>query len=638
MLKVLVHSCYSRHKTGFSRNSRAILTKLFQTGKYELFEYATGLSWSHPETQSVPWKCYGVLPDNPQELERISKGDQAIARAVGYGAMNIDRVVYEVKPDVILSIEDFWGINYMVDKPYFQDINCVLWTTLDSLPLLPEAVERANKVKNYFVWSEFAEREMSRLGHSHVKTLHGAIDTNSFYRLDNETRLVNRERFKIQDKFVIGFVFRNQLRKLVPNLFEGYSDWKRQNPNVRNTALLLHTHFGEAHGWDIPRLAKQYGVPEEEILTTYICRQCASYEVKPFTGQEKNCDSCLTAKAQVTTSTGFGITESQLNEIYNMMDVYIHPFTSGGQEMPIQEAKLTELVTLVTDYACGEDMCESEAGSLALEWAKYTEIGTQFIKASTYPASIAKQLNKVYQMKPEDRRRLGKKGRQWVIDNYSTEVVCEKLQTIIDSFPPAKYDYNRPSYIPKNHLFEMPEIEDNLAWVKTLYSGILNMEEGDDSEGVNNWLNSLARGATRRQVYEYFINEAVTQNSKNIKIEFTKLLGDEPPEKRILFCMPESLGDLYLCTSLFKSLRETYPDKVIYVATKPQFQEVLGCNPYIDRVIDWQPFMDNQLVMEGAGDHDGYFHIAFFPHYPTQRMINYLHNGDDKVQFDLCRT
>ena len=39
------------------------------------------------------------------------------------------------------------------------------------------------------------------------------------------------------------------------------------------------------------------------------------------------------------------------------MDVYCHPFTSGGMEIPIFEAKLTELVTLVTNYSCGEDSC-----------------------------------------------------------------------------------------------------------------------------------------------------------------------------------------------------------------------------------------------------------------------------------------
>ena len=39
------------------------------------------------------------------------------------------------------------------------------------------------------------------------------------------------------------------------------------------------------------------------------------------------------------------------------MDVYCHPFTSGGQELPIQEAKAAGLITLVTEYSCGTDSC-----------------------------------------------------------------------------------------------------------------------------------------------------------------------------------------------------------------------------------------------------------------------------------------
>lgn len=612
-----------------------MLSHLFKTGKYEIVEYATGLKWSQPETQSVPWKCYGVLPDDQGEFESLMRGDQGIARAVTYGAFNIDRVVKEVKPDVIISVEDFWGINFLIDKPYFKKIPTVLWTTLDSLPLLNEAVKRAQDIPNYFVWSEFAEKEMHRLGHTHVKTLHGAIDTEHFHRMPNVQRIDNRHKFEINDRFIIGFVFRNQLRKLVPNLLEGYADWKKGYGLDKKTSLLLHTHWSEPAGWDIPRLIEQYKVKPEEVLTTYICRQCAQYEVKPFDGQEKDCRFCRTAKAQVTTSTGFGVTEKQLNEIYNLMDVYIHPFTSGGQEMPIQEAKLTELVTLVTDYACGEDMCVPEAGSVPLEWAKYTELGTQFIKASTYPSSITKQLTKVHSMKEVDRLKLGKKGRQWVLENFATEVIGKKIEDIVESFPPREFDFDAPTYVPKNAMFPMPDIQNELEWVQALYKGILLMDEPEDSKGVKDWLTNLKNGQPRQKIYEYFIKVAHEENQKNLKVEFSKLLGSELPENRVLFCIPQSLGDVFICTSLFKSMRETYPDKVIYVATKREYFDVIACNPYVDNLIEWQPFMDNLLLMEGFGNEKGHFDIVFLPHLVTQRMLNYLHNGNDKVRFNV---
>ena len=120
----------------------------------------------------------------------------------------------------------------------------------------------------------------------------------------------------------------------------------------------------------------------------------------------------MTKGSQETSNVKHGVTESQLNLIYNLMDVYCHPFTSGGQEIPIQEAKLTELITLNTNYSCGEDSCTEESGGFPLDWAEYREPGTQFIKASTLPESICAQIEKVFNMSPEQRGVLGKKSKK----------------------------------------------------------------------------------------------------------------------------------------------------------------------------------------------------------------------------------
>ena len=72
--------------------------------------------------------------------------------------------------------------------------------------------------------------------------------------------------------------------------------------------------------------------------------------------KRKLVDACASEKSLNTTNRqGMALMNEQLNEIYNLMDVYCHPFTSGGMEIPIFEAKMTELITLVTNYSCGED-------------------------------------------------------------------------------------------------------------------------------------------------------------------------------------------------------------------------------------------------------------------------------------------
>ena len=51
----------------------------------------------------------------------------------------IDHAIKEIKPDVYLGIEDIWAFQGFYNKPWWDKINSMVWTTLDSLPILTEA-------------------------------------------------------------------------------------------------------------------------------------------------------------------------------------------------------------------------------------------------------------------------------------------------------------------------------------------------------------------------------------------------------------------------------------------------------------------------------------------------------------------
>ena len=632
--KVLIQTDFSLAKTGFGRNARALFKYLYSTNKYDLVHYSCGMTYDHPEFKKTPWKSVGSLPNNQQELDQLNR-DPNLARMASYGAHFIDRVINEEKPDVYFAVQDIWGVDFAIEKSWFNKITSVIWTTLDSLPILQSAITNAPKIKNYWIWSNFATKAMHKLGYSHVKTVHGCLEDKDFYRLSDFERNQLRKKNNIpQDAFIVGFVFRNQLRKSVPNLLQGYALWKKQNPEIKNTYLLLHTHWGE--GWNIHKLAAEIGVDQKEILTTYVCKNCGEYEVKPFIGQDLNCKYCGTEKSQTTTNVGLGVTETQLNEIYNFMDVYCHPFTSGGQEIPIQEAKLTELITLVTNYSCGEEMCEPEANSLALEWTEYREHGTEFIKASTYPESIAKQLNIVYKMLPHKRLEIGKKAREWTIKNFGVKNIAKTLEQFIDAQPMIDWDKVKENPEDKKDPYiKIPEIVDDAEWLIFMYHNILKMKNIDRNDsGHQYWMNELNKGAKRSDIENYFRNIALKENEKNKQIKFEDLL-DSNDKGRVIYVIPESAGDVFLSTALFKSIKDRYPDYSLYVATKPQYKDILDGNPYVHRWIEYNPIMDNLIWLEGNNQHDGYFDIAYLPYTCTQRNLNYLHNGVDKLDFSL---
>ncbi len=628
--KVLFQSDFSLAKTGFGRNAKAILTYLYKTGKYDIVHYCCGLNWSNPQLARTPWKSVGALPDSQQEMENLRR-DPTLERMASYGAHYLDRIIEEEKPDVYIAVQDIWGVEFAIEKPWFDKINSIIWTTLDSLPILPSAIEKAPRIKNYWIWSSFATKALHKLGHEHVKTVHGAVDDTDFYRLSDKKRKDLRVENNIpENAFIIGFVFRNQLRKSVPNLLQGYKIWKEKNPKIESR-LLLHTHFGE--GWNIHRLADEHGVDKKEILTTHICKNCGKYEIKAFEKQDTDCKACGTEKSVVTTQVSSGISEPELNEVYNLMDVYCHPFTSGGQEIPIQEAKLTELITLVTNYSCGEEMCEPEANSIPLKWSEYREHGTEFIKASTSPQSIARELNKVYKMPLAKRKKMGEQARKWAVDNFSSQSVGALIEEKIDSFEQIKYDFSIKEE-PKNPHAEIPKIENDSEWLTVLYKEILKMDADTEDGGHKYWIGEISKGLSRGDIEKYF-RKVASENKNKVEINFEDTLSKDDEDKRILYVMPESIGDVFLSTSLFKSIKELYPDHNLYVATKPENFEVLDGNKYIHKVLPFIPQMDSLLWLEGQGSHKGFFEIAFLPYANTQKFLTYLHNGKDKLAYNI---
>ena len=631
--KIVFHSNHCRMFTGFGKNCKNILKHLHKTGKYEIVEFANGIPYNHPKLNNLPWKARGSLPNDPARLDQINK-DPHLSRQAGYGSEMIDHIIAEEKPDIYLGVEDIWGFDGYWKRKWWNKTNCMIWTTLDSLPILPTAVNAADKINHYYVWASFAEKGLHELGHKHVKTLRGSLDTETFYPLSDFEKQQNRAKQQIHsDDYIIGFVFRNQLRKSVPNLLDGFKLFKQQNPEIK-AKLLLHTHWGE--GWDIPRLIQEKNIDAADILTTYFCTNCKQYEIKPFSGQKQDCRFCGAQKTQETTNVANGVNEKQLNEIYNLMDVYCHPFTSGGQEIPVQEAKLTELITLVTNYSCGEDSCNEESAGLPLDWAEYREPGTQFIKATTSPNSICKQLTKVYKMKPEKRKLLGKQAREYVINNYSIEVIGKQLEEIFDNMPEINWDFDmtekprNPNYIPK-------DTNSAAEFLIDIYENILNMTVDENDDGFKHWMGKIQEGMQAEEVLSQFKNVATKENVEVVeKREFTDVLDKDDENKRILYVMPKSIGDVYMSTALFKDIKNTFPDYNLYVATEPQNFEILAGNPYIHKVIPYISAMDQLPWLEGTNNHKGYFEVAFLPYIGTQRMFDYQHNGKDKISLDLC--
>lgn len=180
-----------------------------------------------------------------------------------------------------------------------------------------------------------------------------------------------------------------------------------------------------------------------------------------------------------------------------------------------------------------------------------------------------------------------------------------------------------------NPSFEVPQVSED-QFLNTIYSGILG-REGDEA-GLAYWASEIKKGTPKENIIQHFRKVAVEtiQKDRQKTFKFEDLLN--PGDKgRVLYVMPESLGDIFLSTALFKSIKNRYPEWTFYVATKPEYKSILDGNPYVDKWIEYSPMMDSLIWLEGNNSHPGYFNVAYQPHLQTQRNINHTHNNEDII-------
>ena len=112
-------------------------------------------------------------------------------------------------------------------------------------------------------------------------------------------------------------------------------------------------------------------------------------------------------------------------------------------------------------------------------------------------------------------------------------------------------------------------------------------------------------------------------------------MGSDDKGKRVAVVIPEGNTDVLLVNSLLKNLQKQYKKYNIYVFTKPEYFCYIDDNPHIYKLLPYKPELENNFMMEGVSDHDGFFEMTFYPTATTQKQITYLHNGLDKHQFSL---
>lgn len=621
--------------TGLGENGKFLAQYLMKTGKYEVIYYCQQVTTNDTHHRQMPWKSVGCIPGDQNVINQLQQ-DQGRWRYVAYGNMLIDQVINEFKPDILWCSDDAWSFPDIHKKSWAQVLNLVYHITVDSKPVLPLAYEQAKMCKNFYTWAKFASDEIKRQGieYSHVKQIYGMSHNSIFSPIHKLEKADLRKQFGIKDStIIIGYVFRNQLRKEALNLLLALKEFKNENP-LADVKIHLHTSVSEmGQGWDFPRLMDYYKIDKNDVLFTHLCKSCKRWEVKPYiksnepNGEDWNCRFCNAQKSVITPNIGDSVLDEEMRFVYGLWDASVSPITSGGMEYHNVQSLLCGLPLASTNYSSGEDFAE-QPFVYSINWHPRFEAGSSFIKAANDVKSIKNFIAKMYKCSDKERREIGEKGREWAVKTFSVENIGKQWEEVFDALPDVDTSKITLDVKPKNDSFPNPNITDDSEWVKSLYKNILNMDVAENDKGLSDWLSALKNGKNRNDIYNFFINTAREENNKTQKpVDFSAIL-DKNGKKRGLFVIKESIGDIVLCTQLFESFHDQYPNHDLYVACDPKFFEILMGNPYIHKVIAYQAFMEQEMICIGASQSEKFFDVYMHPAIQSQRVLNYLSNDN----------
>jgi hypothetical protein len=200
-------------------------------------------------------------------------------------------------------------------------------------------------------------------------------------------------------------------------------------------------------------------------------------------------------------------------------------------------------------------------------------------------------------MTAEEKIKIGKQARKWVIDNFSTTSVGEKIEKFLDSCDFKEYSLEKDKVKPCDPNAEVPHIEDNSLWLKRLYSAILSRDVLDNDEGLLHWISKINSGVPRQTIDQYFRDVALKENNKNKKFELQDLFGDTKPEDRIFVSINSTVENIFLSTKIISSIKEKYPKKQIFVSSNEKSQDIFSGNTLIkEAFIQTSKFSDPEFL------------------------------------------
>jgi len=334
----------------------------------------------------------------------------------GYFNRTMSKKLKEFGADRFLILLDTFML-----YPWFLNINTSPAKTFFYFPsdggggLPKDCIKILDKIDQPIAMAEFGQKQVKDYYNKDVMHIPHCVDSKSFYPLNNEDRDNLRKKWNLNGKFVIGVVARNQPRK---NLDRTIKAMRLIADKIPEAVLFLHLDPEDPaqQSWKINELVKKLNLENRVV----------------YSGM----------------SAFNGFPQSEMNNVYNVMDCFLLTTSGEGFGIPIIEAMSCEVPVVATDYTTTPELVINNQAGLSIKLSGVEVLDLFALKSQEYDKEVfngtmtgswevergicdikhaAKQVKFLHD-NPITRKLLGSNGRKAVLTKYDLPVVMKQWE------------------------------------------------------------------------------------------------------------------------------------------------------------------------------------------------------------------
>lgn len=428
---ILVCSDSAALPTGLSRVVRSVFGPIQERGNLQVVQHG----WYHLEGATHRDLPFRIIP-----VKRMAGSPVNFDPSDKVGQLSFDAVVEAIKPDIVFTVTDYDRIGHMLNSVHRSSYAMVAYLPLDNFPPAPLWAERVKGPDRIVYYTDFAQTWGQAVGAPGPSIPHG-VNTSTFAVAPPELRQAMRKRlFQVEDDdILIGAAGRNLPRKQFPLLIEAFSA-------LRHGAYGLCQMCGQYSVFDFVLPDQEYQQPDK----CPVCQQLTLVPGKAWDNIRLNLHTDLEETALIPIQSlvsfwkvedatylnrtlrmakGDGLPDSQLANVYQCLDVFVHPASGGGWELPPLEAAACGVPLVAVNAPAHGEWIGRLPGSVVVEGAQRWDSLSSGYRVYASPAQLLKGMLH-YLENPEARRLGGAANADHVKEHYDWETISLEWERI----------------------------------------------------------------------------------------------------------------------------------------------------------------------------------------------------------------